>query len=321
MWSRTLIDWGRERERFITAAVQWLWIVVVVAFCAIMAQYNWDRLDFSRVQASPSAIALSFTLVAFGKVLAGLSSGRVYRLTVGEDWKFAFLAYHLSQPGKYIPGSVWQHISRAYLYRSRGVRAGAIAGALTTEAVWVLVTAMALGMTLLLFTRPGVVWGGIGLVAVKVGLFTAMLVVIVIAIAAACIYVAFKRYGFFSLFVRCTRSIDGTLIVLLIGMWVIFGLSLSALLPTFNHQGGFVLYTIGLFAIAYALGFVVIFAPAGLGVREAVLGAGLGYFVDITTVIVVIAVHRILYLANDAAFFFAAFLWRALIAAESDAGN
>jgi uncharacterized membrane protein YbhN (UPF0104 family) len=321
MWFHTLISWARERQRFIAVGIQWLWIALVVAFCTAMGQHYWGPLDFSAVQISPSAIALSFALICLGKILLGLTSVRVYNLTVGKDWKFAFLAYHLSQPGKYIPGSVWQHVSRAYLYRNRGAGPGAIASALTMEAVWLIFTAMALGTTLLLFTRPAMVWDSISLIAVKGNLLMAILIIVAIGVGAASVYVASKRYRSLLSFAWILRSIDGTLIALLIGMWVVLGVSLYLLLPAANQQIEYIPYMIGLFAVAYGLGFVVVFAPAGLGVREAVLAAGLGYFVDITAVIVVISIHRILYLINDAVFFLAALLWQSSTAAESDAVN
>jgi hypothetical protein len=250
-----------------------------------------------------------------------LASVRIYSLTVGEDWKFAFLAYHLSQPGKYIPGSVWQHVNRACLYRNRGARPGAIASALIMEAVWLIFTAMALGATLLLFTRPAMVSDGIRLIALKSNLFMTILTTVAIAIGAASIYVASKRYRSLLSFVWSIRGIDGPLIPLLTGMWGVLGVSLYALLPAANQQIEYMPYIIGLFAVAYGLGFVVVFAPAGLGVREAVLAAGLSYFVDITAVIVVISMHRMLYLINDAAFFFAAFLWQSSTPVGSDAVN
>jgi hypothetical protein len=321
MWSPPLIERARERKKLLTAAVQWSWLVAVVAFCVIMGHHYWDRLDLSQVRTSPTAVALSFVLIALGKILVGLSSVRVYSLTVGSDPWFAFLAYHLSQIGKYIPGSVWQHVSRAYLYQRRGVRASAIASALTKETVWFLISSMAFGAILLLLTRPVLVWDSLSFVMLDVNLMITAVITGVFACGIAFICVAVRRSGLISAFVRSIGAVDGALIGLLVAMWSVFGVSLFVLIPGVDWTVEYVLYSIGLFAVAYGLGFVVIFAPAGLGVREAVLGAGLIYLVDIATAIVIIVLHRLLYLIGDAVFFAAAALWQASTAAESDAGG
>jgi hypothetical protein len=310
-----------ERKRLVRAVVQWSWLIAVAAFCVTMGDHYWDRLNLTQIRTAPSAIALSFLLIALGKILVGLSSVRVYSLTVGDDRLFAFRAYHISQIGKYIPGSVWQHASRAYLYQRRGIRASAIASALTKETVWLLFSSMALGTILMLLTRPLLLRDSLSSAVLNANLILLAGIVGLFAFGIACISVAVSRLGWISAFVRSIGAVDGILIGLLVVMWSVFGVSLFVLIPGVNWTVEYVLYSIGLFAVAYGLGFVVIFAPAGLGIREAVLGAGLIYFVDIATAIVIIVLHRLLYLIGDVAFFAAAALWQASTAAESDAGG
>lgn len=60
---------------------------------------------------------------------------------------------------------------------------------------------------------------------------------------------------------------------------------------------------IGLLALANMAGILAIFAPAGMGVREAVLGLGLISFASLPSVLAFAAVLRLLTLIADAAFF------------------
>lgn len=60
---------------------------------------------------------------------------------------------------------------------------------------------------------------------------------------------------------------------------------------------------VGLLALANVAGIVAIFAPAGIGVREAVLGLGLSAFVPLPAALAFAAVLRLLSLVADGAFF------------------
>jgi hypothetical protein len=56
----------------------------------------------------------------------------------------------------------------------------------------------------------------------------------------------------------------------------------------------------GLFAVAWAVGFVAVFSPAGLGVREAVLMAGMTAYGSPALAAAIVVMHRLLYVAADA---------------------
>jgi len=57
---------------------------------------------------------------------------------------------------------------------------------------------------------------------------------------------------------------------------------------------------IGLFALSYVAGFVTIFAPAGVGVREAVFTIGLAGILPVEAALVDAVGHRIIYMLADA---------------------
>ncbi|MCU7890301.1 MAG: hypothetical protein KZQ78_01300 [Candidatus Thiodiazotropha sp. (ex Ustalcina ferruginea)] len=87
------------------------------------------------------------------------------------------------------------------------------------------------------------------------------------------------------------------LIVLLI--WTFLGLSFwITLLPLSIIEIGLV-YIIGLYAFSYAVGFVIPFAPAGIGIRESILVFGLIPYLDTNTSIILATLNRIFYIAIE----------------------
>lgn len=286
--------------------MQWVWIVAVFGFCIALALRHWEQIDLAAIHVSPAGLATSFILLTFGKVLAGLVSVRIFAQISGGDRMFAFLAYHLSQMGKYIPGSVWQHVSRAYMYRNRGVPAGPLATTIVLELGWVLASSLVIGFGLLLLVRPDAIMSSLAPLVAELSapLIVAAIVATIIFLLALLVLVLVRYRHMLSTLLRAVR-LDPLLLVLLVGMWWLFGVSLQTLLPVDGSQAPMA-YIIGLFAIAYGLGFLVVFAPAGLGVREAVLVSGLSPLVGLGPSIIIVAVHRLLYLVNDAVFFVAA---------------
>jgi uncharacterized membrane protein YbhN (UPF0104 family) len=53
---------------------------------------------------------------------------------------------------------------------------------------------------------------------------------------------------------------------------------------------------VGLYALAYAIGFLVPFAPAGIGIREAILVAGMSTLISTEEAIVLASLNRIIYI-------------------------
>jgi hypothetical protein len=79
-------------------------------------------------------------------------------------------------------------------------------------------------------------------------------------------------------------------------LWLALGFSFWITLTPFSSFEIGLVYIIGLYALSYAVGFVVPFAPAGIGIRESVLVLGLMPFLDINTSIILATLNRIFYI-------------------------
>ena len=166
-------------------------------------------------------------------------------------------AYYAGGLGKYLPGGAWQYVGRAGLLVRHGVPVGAASASLVLEA---LASAAAAALLAPLAAGPA------GLLAAAVA------IVLVLALA---------RSGALGRLVRRVPGFGGLdlhrlpgLVARYVGVWILFGIAfwLTAR-ALFDVSAIDVLRYAGVFAAAWVAGFVVVVAPGGLGVREAVIVA------------------------------------------------
>jgi uncharacterized membrane protein YbhN (UPF0104 family) len=158
--------------------------------------------------------------------------------------------YFQAQLSKYIPGTVWQYASRAAIARAQGVPLRPLAASVPIELA---ATALAAGVVSLLL------FGGWGLLGAAV----------LVALATLARRQSIRsRRGFRGL-VAASRAVP-----LYACIWVVVGigfwLTARGLVEARAHD---ISFYVGAFALAWLVGLVVVYAPAGLGVREAVLVA------------------------------------------------
>jgi glycosyltransferase 2 family protein len=178
----------------------------------------------------------------------------------------AIRLFMIANLGRYLPGKIWQIAGLAALARGRGVPAGTAASAAVLGQGIALVAATGLGMGALLagpesYRR----WGQLGAAAVVVGA------------ALLAIPGVFRRLaGRWLRLARIEAPEDLGLrhglrwLLLYVLNWLMYALSFWILVRSLGSTGA--LLPVGsAFAAAYVLGYVMVFAPAGLGPREGFL--------------------------------------------------
>lgn len=178
--------------------------------------------------------------------------------------------FFLSQIGKYIPGSVWPIVAQADLGREHKVPPA---------------RSVAVGMlTLLVSCGAGVCVAAVTIPFVQPDAFARYwFVVLLVPIVLAALHPAVLRFGL-RLASKVTRRDLGTIDIRLGAVvrafgwaalaWLVFGLHITLVLVPLGHVDlRVVVLTIGAYALAWLVGFLVFFLPAGLGGREAVLTA------------------------------------------------
>lgn len=250
-----------------------------------------DILEMLR-HVSPVLLAASVFVTVLAKGLlaenARIAAGRN---GIPLDFVTAARLYNLSQLGKYLPGSIWQFVGRAAAYRARGAGYGPIRDALLVESLWIVAGAALVGV---LLTGPRVTdivldsltpalawWLGIGILAVMLGMV---------------VLVVWKRQVA-SHYMRLALP-SGRVILTQAGIWAMLGVAFWMLARACDLDISLIFAT-GLFAAGYAVGFMVPFAPAGLGVRDGILTLGLLPYLPAGEALVVTILARVVYLLVD----------------------
>lgn len=248
------------------------WDVARIAFVVLAVGFGWWWLRgrWPEVVESLAAVGVGRTLLALVVVVAGL-------LLTGVVWADLLAAYGFSVPrltsmsvffvgqiGKYIPGSVWSFGAQARMATRYDVPARTTVATGLVFLWWSVVTAvLAAGVGLLaglpVYSLPSWLGG----------------VAVVLALVALTPPVTSRLAGWLAGTPRPTHamSLGVRLTALMCISWLLYGVALALVVPGGTASWGDLLRATGAFALAYAVGVVVVIAPAGIGAREVVLVA------------------------------------------------
>jgi uncharacterized membrane protein YbhN (UPF0104 family) len=282
-----------RRRRLIRGGLAALVLVFIVL--AVHSQGPEIADALSRLDAGTVALAFAAVLagvianaLSWRAVLAGLGS----RLSV----VVAGRVYLLAQLGKYLPGSLWPVLAQTELGRDQGVPRARSAVAAFAALMIGLVVGSVVAVVTLLLSSASTVWTYwyIGLVPVT------GIVLLSPPVLRRVLQLAF----------RMTRrpaaeaSICGGPLLASAGwslvMWVCFGV--HAWLIARDLGGGddqLLLLATGAYAVAWVVGFLIVFLPAGAGAREAALVLVLGPLLGNGKALALALVSRILMLVGD----------------------
>jgi glycosyltransferase 2 family protein len=238
----------------------------LLALLVVRLRHLWDEHPVPLDEANGLLLALGLAVSGAAMTAYGAVWATTLR-AVGATAPVGLLGlFYTGQLAKYLPGSAWQYLGRAALAMRAGVplRLGAVS--LVLEAGCSLLAAVLIAPFVLATDGPR----------------AAVVAAAVLALALTAGLVGrspWARQTLRRLLERTAgvearvdlRAVRGAT-VLYAGVWLVFGLALWLIAAALYAEplSDFLLYT-GAFAAAWATGFVVVFAPGGIGVREAVL--------------------------------------------------
>ena len=260
--------------------LKWLtpvWVAASLAIICWQLFLHWDAVVATPV--SWWALLLSLVLTLGGKLFAALQVRRsLSQAHADVAYAACFYCYSMADLAKYLPGGIWGFVGRIGFYRTLRLPAGTIGRALVLEQVWLVGGALAVGLTLFAFGRPG-----FGTYALAVCGATVWLAIVILSGK-----VTGGRH------VDASTAIQVTLCQL--GLWLAAGAGFAVLLPSEYLAGA------GIFAIAFAAGLMVPFAPSGIGVREAVVAALALPSLPVEVVLQAMLLSRAVWIIADLAF-------------------
>jgi hypothetical protein len=272
--------------------------VVAVGFliAAVASQWSEVRDSIERVE-WPAVVAALLAL------LAGLWTSMLAWRTVLSDLgsplppSDAARVFFLGQLGKYVPGSVWSFVAQMELGRGYEVPRARMLASTGCAAMLSVVTGLVVG----LMSFPALFSGGGGsyaLALLALPLFVVAVHPRVFNRAVTSVLRLLHRPPLeHALSTRAVVAGAGYMLL----TWLFFGLQAVALAYSLGATGWeTVPAAIGGFALAYTAGLLLIIAPAGLGVREAVIIATLGTVMTTADATALAVISRLLLIVADA---------------------
>ena len=254
-----------RRRRIWSGALRWAFVAAVIVFAALGFAGQWQAILDAIVNTPPLVIGTGLLFSALGTaVTVPVFMGLLGALGVRLPWRPTTRILLVGQLGKYLPGSVWSVGAQARLGQPYGIPARS---ALTASSAFILfhligaVVTASLGLSLGWIDWSIPDW-------IPVGIIVAALVVLSPPVTSR---VLGRVAG-----TRAIVTWRATAIAVALGglSWAFWGAAV-AVLAADRLPPGELLSALApaaaAYALAYAAGLVVVIAPAGLGVREAIL--------------------------------------------------
>lgn len=261
------------RQRLIPV-LKWLWMLIVLSGFSVYIVQNYETIREQLALVSPVSIFIALILIAGGRLGIILMTREVL-VSAGYPLPFKrlFYIFATSDLAKYLPGGIWHFVGRAGYYRSQNLPAVSIGQVILKENLWMIVSAGFSGSMLLV-----------------AGYLQAVSSAGVIALLAVIWWLVIYLWG---------RHVSPIRITFIIGLqfvtWLLVGLSFSVIVPI-DYSTDTVILSAGAFTISWLIGFITLFAPGGIGVREAILVALMLPLLSATDSGVFAITHRILWI-------------------------
>lgn len=283
------------KAKSLVTALKWLWIAAVIAAATFYLVNNWESMHQYLSSVSLGNLLAAGVLLVIGKLLLViLSRWSLHSEGFAFGFSTLFQIVALSQLGKYIPGGVWHFLGRINMYKEQEVSLKKSTRALIIENVWLLGGALAVGLAAgLLSPQVLALFAQIGLqISSITGTFLAAAVFILWFGALMLFDRIFRLHGKKA---ETRRVLQVMLLQTL--TWACLGGSFALLWPQFAVEN--IPLAICVYSLSWSVGYVAIFAPGGIGVREGMLTWLLSGVLAAPQALALSTVHRFLYIGVE----------------------
>jgi uncharacterized membrane protein YbhN (UPF0104 family) len=254
--------------------------VLVGAILYYIARYlysNWGQLSSLDIHLNYGYVILSFIVMKLAWMATAWSWGKTleafgYKLR----YRDIYTIYFRSMPAKYIPGKVWQLAGSTYIAAQKGVPEGANIGSFLIAQAYSVLSGVIL--IIIVFAFSAINRSGQGLTFFRwtsIPILVALLVLVVRPVLMERMMnwvLPFFNRQRVNIDIKISTSLWLFLAFLI--PWFIFGFSFWLLANALTHVSAslFVPLT-AILTAGTVIGFLTIFAPGGLGVKEASIAA------------------------------------------------
>jgi len=275
--------------------IKWIWIIAVILAGSYYLITNWGKMVEFFTMVPKLNLLLSAIFIILGKFcLFQLAKYSIDREGFHLPYQQIFFIVATTQLGKYIPGGVWHFVGRYNAYQNEEISLKKSTKAMISENLWLLSGALVVGTIFGLWSRLGIeLLTKIGLPIQLSFLVLYSIVIFLLWILLLVIYEAIMQRKF--------PVINIWNLIKLISVqaltWIFLGISFMLLFPEISFD--LISDSIFGFSFSWAIGYVAIFAPGGIGIRE---GAMVWFFSRLflaDDILIFSTVHRFLYVAVE----------------------
>jgi glycosyltransferase 2 family protein len=275
--------------------VRWGFVAAAVGLGVYVVADQWTQVRAGLASMGLLAIAGALVAVLLGLV-ATMQVWRVLLAALGSPLAVrpAARVFFLGQLGKYVPGSIWPVVAQMELGTAHRVPRHRSASASVLTMLFCLLAGLLAALVTLPFAPGASSWRWVFLVSPI--LLICLLPPVLNRILGRLLRLARRPPLDQPL---AGGAVAGALAWAL-ASWALFGLQIWLLAVRLGAPDGrAALLSIGGFAFAWCVGFVIVFAPAGAGFREALLIATLSPMLGLGKSTAVTLVSRVLMTAGD----------------------
>ncbi len=274
--------------------VKWLWLVLVFGGAAYYFSKHYTPLLGLLRNLSPLSLVLSILFLVVGKYyLTYLSLWSIE----GQDWKptFAQMFYinAVTQLAKYLPGGIWHFVGRFGLYRNKGMTNVQSGRTMLVENLWLVLSAFCFGVIAIFAGGNSLIRSWLPSIPTPLLKFGVPLLCLLLWILGLHLIERLVSLNHQNSPVKRAR-----LLIVQAIIWVFIGLSFWVLLPD-RWNGELFSVSMGSFALSWVAGYLTVFAPSGLGVREAAIAALLSAYLPSFEAAVYATVARLVWIVTE----------------------
>jgi len=280
-------------------------ILMLLSFAFIVNRIIAYGVNFNRIDSFSTLIISIVSAVIYAILVIALATIFHFLLKIFSSAdispKDSIFIYCKSNLYKYLPGNIFHYIGRNQIALDNEISHGGPIAA--TIAEMLLLTIAALITAIVFAGQHAIKWSLDNYSARQVIIFVG-LIVMVLAVGVILFSVISKRKMADGK-IKPANRIRFTAAIIFIVMYIIFfilnGVMFIVLLQSIGAalSNGLIFPVIGMYTLSWMIGFITPGAPAGLGIREAIMSALLFGVVEVEVVISAVVVYRIITILGD----------------------
>jgi len=246
-------------------------IVITVIFYFLISNLtrNWQKIPFHELRFDPLSLIISFVFLFINFLLFVEGWRRIiHRLGDKICFRNAFWIMSSTQIAKYVPGGIWFALGRVYMGRIENLKEEIVALSVVVETGLTFLVGILLFLVSIILTQKQMLTHYLFVVPI----FLVFLVVIYPPVLNSIMNHALKFFKKPKMTLNVSFLQVLQLSIYFVGLWLAQIIGFYYLINTIYPISGSVLFSLAsAYSLSWMTGFVVIFAPGGLGVREGMM--------------------------------------------------